>query len=125
MTSGSLKVPLRAQGIAGGEGRRGDQVQQQSKRLGLVADGQPGAGPRSYSLGWWRMQHRMERTFTPKSRSPSCRPWHTRATTSSGVRSPLCGERSRVGPETKESLKKRPGTEEGEEERGGDKGRGR
>lgn len=29
-----------------------------------------------------------------------------------------------MGPR-KESLKKRPGTEEGEEERGGDKGRGR
>lgn len=39
----------------------------------------------------------MDRTFTPNACSPSCRPWFTRSTTSSGVRSPLCGERRREG----------------------------
>lgn len=83
----------------------------------VASDGQPGTGPRSHSLGWWRMQHRMDRTFTPKSRSPSCRPWFTRHTTSSGVRSPLCAEKSRGGPEAKTDLKDSPGTgtEEGGE----------
>lgn len=67
-------------------------------------------GAEGYSQGWCRIQHKMDRTFTPKSRSPFCRLLLTKATTSSGVRSPLCAERSSDGPEIKEGLKDSPGT---------------
>lgn len=110
-------------GIPGGGGA----APSPAGRLGLVRCAAR-AGPRSHSLGSWRMQQRMDRTFTLKSRSPSCRPWFTRDTTSSGVMSPLCGERSRDGPGTKEGLTDSPGTgsEEGREEgRGEGEGRWR
>lgn len=89
-------------GLGGAVGHRGDPVRPRARQVTAVASGgRPGPG--SHSLGWWRMQHRMDRTFTPKSRSPSCRPWLTSDTTSSGVRSPLCVGKRRVGPRQRQA----------------------
>lgn len=44
-------------------------------------------------LGMWRMQHRMDLAMMLNAFSPSARPWFTKRTTSSGLKSPLGEER--------------------------------